>query len=103
MKNTYFIKHPKTYHDLQNQSSTGTEYPYQVVQTISLDTLDFENFLYGMDADREYLEKYAYLCFDGAVKRCLLIQNRQKVGGILAVPDPESPCYVLWAACEDAE
>lgn len=103
MKNAYFVKQPKTYHDLLSRTDTGAQFPYQVVRTIFLDALDFDNFLYGMDADREYLEKYAPLCSDGAVKYCLLIETEQKAGGILTVPNPKSPCYVLWAALTIAE
>ena len=103
MKNALFVKHPRTYQDLQNPDGMAAEFPYRVVQTISLDGLDFENFLHGMDADREYLENYAPLCSDGAVKECLLIQKEHEAGGILAVPNPECPCYLLWAALADAE
>ena len=100
MKTAYFVKYPRTYADVLNRSFTDGEFPYQIAKVISLKTLDFQNFIYGMDADREYLEKSASLCSEGAVKHCLLIKDGQKDGGILVVPDSENPSYVRWAAQE---
>ena len=98
MKKAYFVKHPKTYKDLQDASEDSVMSAYDVVKTIELDALDYENFIYGMDADRQFIEDYAKLCSDGSVKKCLLIKQAKEKQGILVVPDPGKPGYIFMAA-----
>ena len=101
MKKAYFVKHPKTYKDLQNTNTSSVMSTYEIVKTIELDALDYENFIYGMDADRQFIEDYAPLCSDGRVKKCLLIKRAGEESGILVVPDSSSPSCVSTAAYKE--
>ena len=98
MNQSYFVKYPKTYKDLLVPSQYGTLTPYQIIKTIFLSPLDYENFIYGLDADRQYIEDNAFLYEDATVIKCLLIKEATRTDGILVVPEPEKPYLILMAA-----
>ena len=98
MNRACFVKYPRTYDDLLELHVQDREQPYEITCTVELGAIDYENFIYGMDVDRQYIEDNAYLCSDGAVKKCLLVRQRRKKDGILVVPIPNNPSFVLWAA-----
>ena len=98
MKYAYFVKEPSTCEDLLRLHLKNHEQPYEITCTTELRPIGYENFYYGLDADRQYIEDHAPLCSDGPVKKCLLVRQRGKSDGILVVPNPKHPCYVLWAA-----
>ena len=66
------------------------------VKTIKLSTIDYENFITDMLADRQFIEDNAELCGKGEVWRCLLVQKRGRRDGILVLP--EGGCFVGYAA-----
>ena len=98
MEKAYFVKYPMTYEDLLKLHLKNYEQSYEITCTATLDPLDYENFIFGLDADRQYIEDNAALCSDGPVKKCLLVVPATGSDGILVIPDPHRPCYVLWAA-----
>ena len=98
MSSAYFVKHPKTYKDLQVPCKCGTMMAYQIIKTILLSSLDYENFIFGLDADRQYIEDNAFLYEDATVIKCLLIKEATRTDGILVVPEPEKPYPILMAA-----
>ena len=59
---------------------------YEIVKTIRLKHIDYENFATDMQADRGYLENNAALCKDAPVLQCLLICEQRNGGGILVFP-----------------
>ena len=64
------------------------EREYEVVKTITLPAIDFENFITDMVADRAFLEDNAELCSEGgSVIRCLKVDCRGSGKAILVVPD----------------
>lgn len=69
---------------------------YEIVKTIKLSGIDYENFITDMVADRQFIEDNAALCSRGEVWRCLLVQQRGHMDGVLVMP--EDGCYVGWAA-----
>ena len=98
MEKAYFVKYPRTYEDLLKLHLKTHEQPYEITCTAILDPIDYENFIFGLDADRQYIEDNAPLCSDGPVKKCLLVVPTTESDGILVIPEPLRPCYVLWAA-----
>ena len=92
----YFIQHPRIVDDLIVLHDAADEQPYEIVKTIRLQAIDFENFITDMTVDRQFIEGSAALCDDGEIKKCLLICGRDPAFGILVTP--EAKCYVGWAA-----
>ena len=91
-----FIRHPRTISDLMQPSLHKHEWEYQIVKTIELGKMDFENFITDMLADRQFIEDSAALCSQGEVWKCLLIRQRGCREGVLVMP--ENRCFVGWAA-----
>lgn len=82
----YFIKNPRTQSDLKVLHLLE-EHPYEVVKKITLKKIDYENFIFDMLADRQFIEDNASLCNEGVVFRCMLICGRGRSDGILVIPD----------------
>ena len=78
----YFVGKPRMIEDLLQPHPIESERPYEIVKTINLSGIDFENFITDMVADRQFLEDNAALCI-----RCLLVKHRITGEGILVVPD----------------
>lgn len=90
-----FVYSPRTAEELLRPHDLNREKPYQIVHTVSLSAMSYENFITDMLADRQFLEDYADLCSEGDVWRCILVKQRGQSGGVLVVPDG---CYVKFAA-----
>lgn len=83
----FFVKNPRRAEDLIRPHSVEQEKEYKVVKTIRLSTIDYENFITDMLADRKFLEENSALCrHDGTVARCLKICRRGLNESILVVP-----------------
>ena len=84
----FFVRRPRRIDDLWRLHLIDQEAKYEVVKTIILPKIDFENFATDMLADRVFLEGYAHLCDrSGPVIRCLLVRTRRSDLGILVYPD----------------
>jgi hypothetical protein len=90
-----FVYSPRTAEELLRPHNLNSEKPYQIVHTVSLSAMSYENFITDMLADRQFLEDYADLCSEGEIWRCIHVKQRGQSGGILVVPDG---CYVKYAA-----
>ena len=90
-----FVYSPRTAEELLRPHDLNSEKPYQIVRTVSLSAMSYENFITDMLADRQFLEDHADLCSEGEVWRCILVRQRGQSGGVLVVPDG---CYVKFAA-----
>ena len=95
-----FVYSPRTAEELLRPHDLNSEKPYQIVHTVSLSDMSYENFITDMLADRQFLEDYADLCREGEVCRCILVKQRGQSGGVLVVPDG---CYVKYAALLPAD
>ena len=83
----YFVDKPRTIDDLMQPHRVEAERPFHIVKTIQLSGIDYTNFITDMLADRSYIEENYNLCRSlGSVLQCLLIKQKGKKGGILAVP-----------------
>lgn len=92
----YFVDFPRRMEDLRVLHDTNAEQDYEIVATAKLRTMDYENFITDMVADRQFIEDYHELCGVGKVWKCLLVQQRGKKDGVLIVPTDR--CYVKYAA-----
>ena len=92
----FFAERPRTIDDLMQPHLSAHEREYQIVKTIELGKMDYENFITEMLADRQIIEDNAGLCSRGDVWQCLLVRQRGCSDGIMVMP--EGGCYVGWAA-----
>lgn len=92
----YFIESPRIIEDLLAPHPIEQETQYEIVNTVKLAKIDYENFITDMIADRLFIEENAALCAQGGVWRCLLVQQRGRTDGVLVMP--VDGCYVGWAA-----
>ena len=91
MKTAYFTATPRTLEDLRSASDP---HPYEIVGTVELEDIDYENFITDMLADREFIEPFYDLCekTEEGVWRCILVQGPGE--GVLIFPCDES--HVGW-------
>ena len=92
----FFAERPRTIDDLMQPHLSAHEREYQIVKTIELGKMDYENFITDMIADRQFIEENAALCAEGDAWRCLLVQQCDRSDGVLIMPI--DGCYVGWAA-----
>ena len=92
----FFVECPRTIDDLMKPYLLAHEQEYQIVKTVEIGKMDYENFVTDMLADRQFIEDNAGLCLQGEVWQCLLIRQRGCSDGILVMP--ENGCFVGWAA-----
>ena len=92
----YFVESPRIIEDLLAPHPIEQETQYEIVNTVKLAKIDYENFITDMIADRQFIEENAALCAQGGVWRCLLVQQRGRTDGVLVMP--VDGCYVGWAA-----
>lgn len=84
----YFVERPRRIEELICPHPIEQECEYEVVQTIRLSKIDYENFCTDMVADRQFLEDNAALCNKNEpVIRCLSVTNIGASEKILVVPD----------------
>lgn len=71
---------------------------YEILETVVLDVIDYENFVSNPEVERDYLADRCRLhpaAFDG-ILHAVLVRRRARTDGVLAVPDRDG--YVIWAA-----
>ena len=83
----YFVSRPRVKSDLLRPHPIEWEQSYEVVKTIRLTGIDFDNFCTDMLADRLFFESNASLCTNGPVIRCLMITAKRTEDGVLVVPN----------------
>lgn len=92
----FFVPDPRVVEDLIVPHRVDDERQYQIVKTIVLGNIDYENFVTDMVADRQFIEQFAHLCGKGDIWRCLYVHKRSSHDGVLVMPEDGS--YVGWAA-----
>ena len=92
----YFVESPRIIEDLLAPHPIEQETQYEIVNTVKLAKIDYENFITDMIADRQFIEENAALCAEGDAWRCLLVQQCDRSDGVLIMPI--DGCYVGWAA-----
>ncbi len=92
----FFIHNPRRIEDLRKPHLIEEEYECEIVKKIELTSIDYENFITDMYADRQFIENNSELCSEGKVLRCLFICQNGNSDGILVVPEYTS--FVKMAA-----
>lgn len=99
MDRAFFVIFPRVLKDLCKPHLIDAEKQYEVVRTVTLSAIAYENFITDMVADRQFIEDNADICAAGEPMKCILIRSRGKNEGVLVVPDsPDYKAYVKWAA-----
>ena len=86
MIKAYFVKRPRTILDLKVPHLPDDEHLYKIVRTINLSGLEYDNFIWDILADRDFIEDNHAICSEGDIYRCLLVKANDKSDGILVVP-----------------
>ena len=92
----FFVESPRIIEDLLAPHPIEQETQYEIVKTVKLAKIDYENFITDMIADRQFIEDNASLCSRGEIWRCILVQQRGRSDGVLVMPI--DGCYVGRAA-----
>ena len=87
--------HPRRIEDLRCPHILEKEKPYKICARVKLGTLDYENFLNDMLADRKFIEDNFSACA-AAPEGCILVQQAGSDDGVLLIPEHGS--YVKMAA-----
>ena len=91
----FFVDFPRTISDLIQPHQIELETPYEIIKSIPLSRMSYENFCTDLLADRQFLENHAHLCCEVIPWKCLFIHRFGAREGVLVIPDG---CYVKWAA-----
>ena len=92
----FFVESPRIIENLLAPHPIEQETQYEIVKTVKLAKIDYENFITDMIADRQFIEDNASLCSRGEIWHCILVQQRGCTDGVLVVS--ADGCYVGWAA-----
>ena len=92
----YFVPLPRRIEDLRVPHDYEKEQRYEIVKTVRLSQIEYENFITDMVADRAFIEDNAGNCSAGEIMKCLLVQSRKGTDGILVIP--RDRCFVEYAA-----
>lgn len=63
------------------------EREFEVVKTVALSEIAFENFCTDMVADRSFLEENAARCSKSEIVKCVLVKSRKSKDWVLVVPE----------------
>ncbi len=92
----FFAERPRTAEDLCQPHAIKQEQTFEIVKTILLSGIDYENFITDMRADRQFIEDNAAPCAQGDVWKCIFVRQKGRESGILVMPTDR--CFVGWAA-----
>ena len=95
----FFVCNPRRLEDLWVPHFSENERPFQILRTVTLSAIDYENFITDMLADRAFLEDTPPQD-DSGIYHCILIHQRGKTDGVLVVP---AGTHVELAAYLDAK
>ena len=80
-----FVSRPRRIEELRD-FGIGMLRPYQIVSTVCLGVIDYENFVTDLLADRAFLEKVPGCGEDGSHVRCICVTSRGR-DSVLVLPD----------------
>ena len=92
----FFAERPRTAEDLCLPRAIKREQAFEIVKTVLLSGIDYENFITDRRADRQFLGDNVSLCSQGDVWKCIFVRQKGREGGILVMPTGR--CFVCWAA-----
>ena len=92
----FFVRTPRTVRDLRRPYLEESARVFEIVKTVTLSHIAYENFEEDLTVDRPFIENNASSCSEGEVWKCLFVHERGHTEGILVMP--EEAAYVKWAA-----
>lgn len=92
----YFVRTPRRLSDLTLIHLLRAEKPFQIVKTVELDAMDYENFITDLRADRSFLERIPEKRGTERPFGCIFVHQRGRTDGIMVVPTADG--HVRWAA-----
>lgn len=92
----FFVANPRRWEDLIQPHLLAWEKPLEIVKTVTLGKIDYENFITDMLVSRDYLEDPAGLSARGPIWTCFLVRRRGRADGVPVMPDRDG--FVEWAA-----
>ena len=95
----YFVEKPRRLDDLVLPYAVTQKQRFEIVRTVVLSGIDYENFITDMRADRQFIENNASSCSMGETWKCLFIRRCSLKNGVLVMPT--GACFVGWAALWD--
>ena len=94
----WFVFEPRRAEDLTIENNSGKWLKYEVVKTIRLSKIDYENFSTDLLADRQFIQDNIHLCRDK--RDCLLVTGPGQARELLIIPWHGS--FVRYAALRPA-
>lgn len=88
-KTAYFVRYPRILEDLQVIHLVDAERPYEIVKTVQLSKMEYENFTTDLLADRAFLDGFPETKWNETVHRCVFVHARGQKDGVLVVPTKE--------------
>ena len=95
-KTAYFIHRPRRLSDLLVPHLTSAERSYEIIATVELPKIDYENFCEDLLADRSFLEGYSCPSLPAKPLQCVLLKKNGQPDGILVTV--YNRCFVKYAA-----
>ncbi|GEM_PF-1910812 len=92
-----FVHRPRRIEELTDSGDAGKRKAYQVIRTVELTVIDFENFITDLLVEREFLTGCGQGTV-GSVLPCVLVQCRRFPFGVLTAARDG---WVEWAAVLD--
>ena len=80
----WFVFRPRTAADLTMKNPAGKWLEYQIVKTICLNGIDYENLTTDLLADRQFIEDHFAICIKPG--DCLLITGKRQEPELLIIP-----------------
>lgn len=88
-KTAYFVRDARRLEDLKVIHLVDAERPYEIVKTVQLSNIDYENFTTDLLADRAFLDGFSESKGNEPVHRCVFVHARGQKDGVLVVPTKE--------------
>ena len=93
----YFVYRPRSIGDLMTPHPAEEERNFEIVKQVTVDNLDYENFMWDLYPQREFLLDGLGACGSGDPMRCLLVSYQGAKDGILVTTlDPELVEYAAY-------
>ena len=93
----HFVHRPRSIGDLMVPHRLEEERSFEIVRQVIVDNLDYENFMWDLYPQREFLLAGPGSCGSGDPMRCLLVRYHSAKDGILVTTlDPELVEYAAY-------
>lgn len=94
----FFVEYPFQIEDLRRPHFVDHCKPYIVEKIISLDVIDYENFIKDICVDRWFIEENTDLCKidNDGIWHCILVKQHGNTSGVLVMS--EGRVFAKWAA-----